>query len=171
MRPLSLLLGVVLASVATMAQVKDPAPVPTQILGAKKVFISNAGADADVASIFRRLKQPSLTYDSFYKEMKRWGRYELVPTPAEADIVFEISFSAPMTDCGKFTTYEPQYRLSILDVKSHFTLWSLSAPVEGAFRKATFVKNLDEGMATLISDLKMLTAQPSSAVASTAPSL
>jgi len=99
------------------------APIPTQILSAKKVFISNVGPDAGVTATFKRLDQPKQPYDRFYAEMKTWDRYELVSSPSEADLVFEIGFSAPISDCDpKITTYAPQYKLSIVDVKTHFTL-------------------------------------------------
>lgn len=160
----ALLLGALLAQ----AQTKN-APVPTQILAARKVFISNVGADPDVTETFKRLGQSSQPYDRFYAEMKTWGRYELVSSPADAELVFEIRFSAPLLDCEKVTTYAPQYRLSIVDVKTHFTLWMLSAPVEGAFRKATFEKNLSQGMATLMADLKQLSAQGTPDVAAVSP--
>jgi hypothetical protein len=160
----ALLLGALLAQ----AQTKN-APIPTQILAARKVFISNVGADPDVTETFNRLGQSGQPYNRFYAEMKTWGRYELMSSPADADLVFEIRFSAPLLDCEKVTTYAPQYRLSIVDIKTHFTLWTLSAPVEGAFRKATFEKNLSQGMATLMADLKQLSAQGSPDVAAVSP--
>jgi hypothetical protein len=52
--------------------------------------------------------------------------------------------------------YEPQFGLRILDAKTHFLLWSLSEPVEGAFRKATWIKNFDQGLGALMDDLKKL---------------
>lgn len=146
------------------------APIPSQILAAKKVFISNVGPEGNVTATFKRLNQPNQPYDRFYAEMKSWGRYELVASPSDADLVFEIGFSAPISDCDpKITTYAPQYKLSIVDVKTHFTLWTLAAPVEGAFRKARFEKNLSQGMATLMSDLKQLSAQATSDVAAAKP--
>ena len=160
----ALLLGALLAQ----AQTKN-APIPTQILAARKVFISNVGADPDVTETFNRLGQSGQPYNRLYAEMKTWGRYELASSPADADLVFEIRFSAPLLDCEKVTTYAPQYRLSIVDIKTHFTLWTLSAPVEGAFRKATFEKNLSQGMATLMADLKQLSAQGSPDVAAVSP--
>ena len=34
-----------------------------------------------------------MTYNEFYAAMKSWGRYELVSSPADADMVFEIRFA------------------------------------------------------------------------------
>jgi hypothetical protein len=142
------------------------APIPSQILTAKKIFISNAGADADVITTFQRMGQSRLPYERFYSEMKKWGRYELVSAPADADLVFEIRFSAPISSCNeKLTVYMPQYGLSIVDVRTHFTLWSLAEPVQPAYRKVTFEKNLDQGMASLMANLKQISAQVSVEVA------
>jgi hypothetical protein len=86
----ALILGTVLTTLA-QSQTKD-APIPSQIVNAKKVFISNAGADADVITTFKRMAQSRLPYDRFYSEMKRWGRYELVSAPSEADLVSRYDF-------------------------------------------------------------------------------
>jgi len=66
--------------------------------------------------------------------MKSWGRYELVASPADADWVFEIRFTAPLVDFGTSAMYEPQWELSIFDTKTHFVLCSFTVPVKGAFR-------------------------------------
>ena len=164
--------GLVFATVSgTRAQSpgKESAPIPTQILTAKRVFISNTGADALAVSAFKRLGDINLPYARFYSEMKSWGKYELVSTPAEASLVFEIHFGAPISNCDKLTSYAPEFELSILDTQSHFVLWRLSAPVDGAVRKSTFAKNLDQGMSALMTDLKSLASQSASAVASAKP--
>src|ERR1035438_1463137 len=51
--------------------------------------------------------------------MKSWGRYELVAAPADADLVFELRFAAPLTDCGDkmAANYARQLDLAILDAR------------------------------------------------------
>jgi hypothetical protein len=139
-----------------------PAPVPSQIATARKVFISNAGADPNSLYAFKRAGDPDEAYNGFYAAMQSWGRYELVSTPAESDLVFEIVFRAPSIGSGKGMTYEPQSQLTIVDTKTHFTLWTLSAGVQGAYRKATWLKNFDQGLNALIDDLKKVSG-PSAA--------
>lgn len=64
-----------------------PAPIPVQIGTGKKVFISNAqGLSAAVTAA------PNQTYNEFYAAMNDWGRYELLATPGDADLIFEIRF-------------------------------------------------------------------------------
>jgi hypothetical protein len=136
------------------------APVPPQIFASKKVFISNAGYDSTSRVAFKNGGDLNQPYNEFYSALKNWGRYELVATPADADLVFEIRFTAPLTFDEKTPIYEPQLDLEILDVKTHFKLWSLTAPVQGAIRKATWEKNFSQGIANLMDDLKKLTTQP-----------
>ncbi len=139
------------------------APVPAQIITSTKVFISNAGADSTSLTALRNAEEPDQPYNELYAAMKSWGRYELVAAPADADLVFEIRFTAPLTDCGKVTTYGPQVELAILDTKTHFRLWTLTEPVQGAFRKATWEKNVNQGITSLVNDVKGLSAQTSAA--------
>jgi hypothetical protein len=140
------------------------APVPSQIVAARKVFIANAGADIVAQSTFKRAGQPDQAYNHFYSAMQNWGRYELVAAPADADLVFEIRFTAPLYYNGTLATYEPQFGLNIVDAKTHFLLWSLAEPVEGAFRKATWLKNFDQGLDLLMGDLKKLSASSLAAI-------
>ncbi len=138
------------------------APVPAQIVAAHKVFIANAGADIAALAIFKRAGEPDQAYDRFYSAMQAWGRYELVSSPGEADLVLEVRFSAPMYYNGTLATYEPQFGVRILDAKTHFLLWSLAEPVQGAFREATWLKNFAHGLDALMDDLKKLSAPTAS---------
>jgi hypothetical protein len=140
-------------------QTKEPAdgaPVPSQIGAAHKVFISNAGADVNAQAAFKRAGEPEEAYNHFYTAMQSWGRYELVTSPADADLVFEIRFTSPMYMNGNLATYQPQFGLRVLDVKTHFLLWSLGEPVEGAFRKDSWIKNFGRGLDALMDDLSKL---------------
>jgi hypothetical protein len=142
-----------------------PAPIPTQIPAARKVFISNAGLDVVSRAAFKRAGDVNEIYNRFYAAMKAWGRFELASTPSDADLIFEIRFAAPITDCTKATTYQPQLTITILDAKTHFTLWKILDPVQGAFRQATWEKNVGEGLTNAMAELKTLAAPPAAAIA------
>ena len=96
------------------------APLPAQISAAKKVFISNGGEDN-----------------------------ELVSTPADSDVVFEIHLASEVPTA-------PTLRLRILDPKSHIVLWPINQMTKVASRDATARKNFDEAMNTLMGSLKKL---------------
>jgi hypothetical protein len=91
--------------------------------------------------------------------MKSWARYDLVAAPADADLVIEIRFTANPIGSGSDSSYAPPLDLAILDVKTHFRLGSITAPVQGAIRKSTWDKNFAKGMAELVEDLQNLTTQ------------
>jgi hypothetical protein len=85
------------ASVANAQEktVAPLAPVPSQLLTAKKVFVSNGGLDGLAFEAFRKLGDVNQPYNALYAALNSWGKYTLVLAPAEADLVFEIRFNAP----------------------------------------------------------------------------
>src|ERR1700758_2121046 len=70
------------------------APVPPALLAAKKIFISNAGADS---GLFPHpfSGDPDRAYNKFYAALQNWGRYQCVTDPSEADLVLELQLTAP----------------------------------------------------------------------------
>jgi hypothetical protein len=124
----------------------DPpaAPIPTQVLTAKRVFISNGEST-------NPLGLPNLAYNAFYAKMKAWGKYELLSTPADADLVFAVRFEG-----GPI----PTLRLVISDPKSHVTLWPLLEEVQSWALAKTGRKHFDQAMAVLVDDVKALTTPP-----------
>jgi hypothetical protein len=125
-----------------------PAPVPSQLLAAKKLFISNGGEDTWLD--YDAKHDPNLTYNEFYADMKSWGKYELVSTPTDADMVFEIHLLL------QERSPSPQLKLLILDPKSHITLWTLNQFATAANRDATARKNFDKAMNALVATIQGL---------------
>jgi len=141
------------------------APVPEQILAAKRVFISNLGDDCNPRGAIIFGGGPERAYDQFYAEMKSWGKYELVATPAGGDLVFEIRFHCPAAaiDVIKGSSvgpgYDPQLMVAILDPKTHVTLWALYEHVQAALLQANRDKNFDQAIGRIAGDIKNLTAR------------
>jgi hypothetical protein len=165
-RKLRLCLGSTVAAMlatAVWAQIQQAgapaAPVPTQIASAKKVFISNMGIDTISALVFRRELAENKPYNEFYAAVKAGGRYQLVDSPADADLVYEIGFAMPIVSAGEPTAYQPQFNLSIVDARTHFRLWTLLAPVNRAIGRLTPDKNFAAGMTNLMEDLKKLSVR------------
>jgi hypothetical protein len=131
-----------------------PAPIPAQILAGKKAFIANAGTNFPYlnAYIASHTGAPNGLYDEFYAAMKNWGRYELASTPAEADIVLEISL------IGAFPAgSEPFFQLRIIDPKTHTVLWTLVQDVlAGSGREASRIKAWDQALENIVDNLKSL---------------
>ena len=70
-----------------------PAPIPAQILAAKKLFVANAGGEAPWKDNAQFNGGVDRSHSQFYGALKTWGRYELVGAPADADLLFEIRFT------------------------------------------------------------------------------
>ena len=152
------ILGIVQVVAAQQSKGEPPAPVPTQIGAAQKVFISNAGGASLETVIDETVFNggPDRPYNQFYAAMKRWSRFYLVSSPADADLVLEISWA--LTDTGLRLPVLGQLRLVIVDPKTHITLWNLTEYVRGALLLGNRDKNFDEAMNTVVARLKALTA-------------
>ena len=140
-----------------------PGPVPAQIAAAQKVFISNAGGASLETVIDETVFNggPDRPYNEFYAAMKSWGRYELVSSPADADLVLEISWV--LTDTGLRLPVLGQLRLVVIDPRTHVTLWNITEYVRGAILLGNRDKNFDQAMNTVVARMKALTAPPAPA--------
>jgi hypothetical protein len=137
------------------------APVPPQLLSAKTVFISNAGADS---GLFPHpfTGDQDRAYNQFYADVESWGRYELVSSPAEADLIFELQLTAPNgpsnADKSKGASDPlPMLRLVIYDRPTHYVLWALTESIEPAALQKTHDHNFEEAVSRLVLDAGRLT--------------
>lgn len=144
-----------------------PAPVPSPIAAAKKVFISNAPG----SSLPTSFGGPDRSYNEFYAAMKGWGHYELVAAPSDADLILEISFNSSLSGVGGTSTTGPisynsaELRLVILDARMHVPLWWFNEEVNpkisfGHHPEKAVVSALSQSTATLVDDLKKLVSEP-----------
>jgi hypothetical protein len=135
------------------------APVPTQIAAAHTIFLVNNGADAN----FPITAQDS--YNRVYSALQAWGHFQLVSSPDQADLVFQLRSIAPVTGvtgdrAGVYAINSPAFQLAIKDPKSNVTLWTINSPVEIAGRKAARARWLDIAVTNLVSRVKVLANQP-----------
>jgi hypothetical protein len=135
-----------------------PAPVPSLILTAKKVFIANGGGDQSLYDWPQYSGGPDRLYNEFYAALKSWGRYELVSTPDEADLVFEIRLTSlqPMPLNNHIAQYDSQFHLTIRDVKTHETLWGLTEHAQPAILQGNRDKNFEQAMGGILSELRRI---------------
>lgn len=104
----------------------DVAPLPGIIDKAHKVFLTNGGGS-------------NLAYDAFYSDIKQWGKYEIVGSPEEADLIIELAYRVEQggtrvwsstntyngaTQVHSAQIVDPQLVLTIYDAKSKQSLWS-----------------------------------------------
>lgn len=102
------------------------APLPTAVINAHKVFLSNRGGS-------------NLAFDAFYQVMKTWGKYQIAGSPDDAELIIELSYEVvhegtrvwSSTNTYDGTTQihsrqiiDPQVILTIYDARTKNSLWS-----------------------------------------------
>jgi hypothetical protein len=138
--------------------VPSQAPVPTQIAAARTIVLVNNGADAN----FPITAQDA--YNRVYAALQAWGHFQLVSSPDQADLVFQLRDIAPVTGvygdrAGTYAINSPAFQLAIKDPKSNVTLWTVNSPVQIAGRKAARAHWLDIAVTNLVSRVKVLANQ------------
>lgn len=172
-------MAVVLLQAASLAAVKPAptpaAPIPSQILSAKKVFVANAGGDERWFDDPIFTGGPERGYNEFYASVKTTGMYDLVGTAAEADLVLEIRMFAPAMsgaaserDTLARKPYDPQFRLTIRDPKANTLLWAFTEHVQWAILQSNRDKNFEASLNKIIGDLQTLAGQATGQVSTPA---
>jgi hypothetical protein len=128
------------------------APIPVQVLTAKKVFISNIGND-HYLSVWSG--GSDRLYNTFYAALKSCGHYEIVAAPADSDLVLEVKVVP--------SSVVWQLKLELLDPKTRIVLWAQYEPLKITASQKTRDKDFDDSINKLVGDLKALTAQPAAA--------
>lgn len=162
----SVVCAALLSAVAALAQHPAAAPngpVPPAILAAKKIFVSNAGADSGLfPSPFSG--DPNRGYTQFYAMLKANGQFELVTDPGEADLVLElqlIAHSSPLNteNVNKVAGAPdplPMFRLVVYDRKTHYVLWALTESIGAVVGQKAHDQTFDVALSALLLDFETL---------------
>jgi hypothetical protein len=126
------------------------APMPAQFLAAKRMFIANGAGDND-PGITKYTNGPDGLYNQLYVDVKALGRYELVASPSDADIVLELRIEYAVFNPN--FTY-PKFKAEIRDPKTNVLLWTFTEPVNGALLAKSGRKNIAQSLSKLTDDLK-----------------
>lgn len=145
-------------------------PIPAQIPGARRVFIANAGGDERWHDDPLFTGGPDRAYNQLYAAMKNSGRYELVGSPSEADLIFEIEFLVPTAEPRasrdallEAAAFDPQIRLAVRDPRTNIQLWGFREHVQWAVLRGNRDKNFDEASARIMADLQSLASRAGAA--------
>jgi hypothetical protein len=132
------------------------APLPAVVANAKKIFLTNGGGS-------------NLAYDAFYSKMKEWGRYEIVGSPDDADLIVELAYRVERggthvwsstntydntTQVHSSQIVDPQLVLTIYDAKTKISLWSETDHRRLARRQKNREKETANSAERLVDDLK-----------------
>jgi hypothetical protein len=136
------------------------APLPARILNAKKVFLVNGGGSGG---------RSDLGYDTLYAAVKDWGRFQIVDSSTEADIVMELRdvtedggtrvWSSTNTYTGATNVHsahvtDPQIILTVYDPTSKEALWSSVEHRQLARREKNREKETINATQKLVNNMK-----------------
>jgi hypothetical protein len=145
-------------TVAAIRPSQALAPIPAQIVAAKKIFIANAGGDemAEDDPIFSG--GPDRAYNQFYAAMKSWEHFEIVGSPQEADLVLEIRQEVQTVSLGgkAGASNTPLFQLIVRDPKTNTLLWGFHVHSQFGIGQGNSDRNFDEAVDRLVSDLRGL---------------
>ena len=134
-------------------------PPPAQIASARTIFLSSAGADPNFPIDSAR------AYNDIYAQLRAWGRYQLVTSAADADLILDLHGVSPITGIyGDGTTSQsytsPAFQLNIIDPKADRAIWTITSPVTlyGHGKIYQHWVTISEG--NVVSRLQVLAGQP-----------
>lgn len=157
-----LLLGISTILAAKTKKDIPAAPLPAIVVDARNAFLTNGGGS-------------DLAYDAFYAKMKEWGKYQLVGSPEEADLIIELAYrvehggtrvwSSTNTYDGSTQVHsaqiiDPQLVLTIFDAKSKNSLWSTVDHRRLARRQKNREKETINSAERLVEELRSRTVIP-----------
>jgi hypothetical protein len=139
-------------------QTTPAAPVPSQIQQAQTIFLTNSGSDPNFPI------DATKAYNDIYAALQTWGRYKLVNSPGQADLVFELKGIAPITDSsgnrsGVYTVTSPAFQITILDPKSNIALWTITSPVTVTGKNQVLARWVSISETNLVSRVKVVADQ------------
>ncbi len=136
---------------AGFAWAQQPPPVPVQIQSARTVFLANGG---NTCSWFIGANRG---YRQLYAALRAWGRYQLVATPAQANLILAVSFACPESDPEDQIAYA-RLRLRIFQPQPQVLLWTVTEPVRSALLQRNRDRNFDAAVRAMVADLQRLGA-------------
>lgn len=141
-----------------------PAPLPTPIITAQTVYLSKGqGSDPYLKG------GAEYAFDVFYSEVKGWGKYRIVGSRDEADLVFELSYSSQRVGTRVWSTtntytgatqvhstpeMDPRVTFTVYDRKTGFSLWSAQEKRDTARRRKNRQKNLTNTLHEMVQNFR-----------------
>jgi hypothetical protein len=113
------LFPLLLVSACWQSHASKPAPpaVLARVRAAHRIFVSNAGEDDYLSS-----KLPGMGYLYLYQQLAGWPGIQLIGSPAQADLIFQVYSDTSRGAVDKVPMYTAH--LSILDPATHQVLWA-----------------------------------------------
>jgi hypothetical protein len=154
------------AVILAMALLAQQAPIPPQIAGARRVFVSNVGGEVHrnrPPVRFGYSGGPDRAYNQFYAALQRSGNLDLVPEPAAGDLIVELRFTEPYVWLNRDElSSDPSLSAVIRDPKTHTVLWGITVHIEYAVLQSNRDRDFDHALDEIVRRVLALRGTPHS---------
>ena len=130
-----------------MLDLESPVPLPKTMADARTAFL---GLGSSTLSGIKLRGILGATYAGMYRALTARGLYRLLSTPADAELVMEVSFAMIDQHVGGDQLL---LSLAVYDRATRAVLWTFVEPVQGAFREASFFHHIETAAKTIADDL------------------
>ena len=176
MRRSASLLVVVLVSGMALAQEKPPTPAEPK----NPTYVSPSARLAAAKTVFlKNISGSEIPFNVISGGLEGWGRFLPVDSPAQADIVIEITSpdddhttpnrtNARVGANGRMeessstnrAIYEGPIKMVVSDARTHLTLWTASEQPKGGFRQRAREDHLVEAAQHLLTKFRQRLEPP-----------
>src|SRR5215472_4294658 len=142
----------------------------------EKAFIAEAGGDFGHYA-FDADRSTDRAYSVFFADMKKWGRYQIVPSPRLADWVFQINVgnsshcvdvwvkddpnsTSEVSHPTKRVVNDDWVEVVMMDVKTMETRRRFAEPLRSSNPFSSYEATFDRAVAALVDDLKAQLGEP-----------
>jgi hypothetical protein len=150
------------AASAQLPKYTQAGPIPSELMAARTIFVSNGGADS---WLFKVEQFPGVysgdtnrAFTELYAALKATGDFTLVDDPSKADLVLELSQTGASYvgsgGCGS------TLRLVVYDRKTNYVLWTINQYVYLAFRRRTADRNFDRSLTKTVNQFLAVAGKP-----------
>jgi hypothetical protein len=134
-------------------------PIPPQIATARKVFLTNAGADHNFPV------DENTAYNDVLIALQNWGHYQFVSSPQDAELIFSLKDAAPITGVAgdansTYSVSSPAFILTIVDAHTNTPLWTVTSPVVSYGSGKKEARWFTLSVNNLVTRVKVLAGQP-----------
>ena len=147
---------VLLFAAFSFAQDQKPAATPispsARLAAAKTAYLRNGGGS-------------EIPYNVIESGVEGWGRFTLVDSPQQADVIIEVQ--APEEETGTSVSSSDGHsasashdtsvaiiKLTVYDAKTHLPLWTVVERPKGGFKEKTRNDNLVKAAEKLVSEFR-----------------
>lgn len=145
-----------------------------RLVSAHTLYLAKSTQDANFPA------SPDDAYNLVLASLKNWGRYQIVDSVGQADLVLQLrdavhsSVVDDSTDNGSTVYYSPAFQLTIADPSTLSPIWTVSSSIPASIRHKSQQQIVALSAQNLISQLKLLagdslTAQDQSALKQAQP--